>query len=122
MPLDLSTVAGDSQSSGTAYATATSPSNQDECSQPCPDLPVEREQRELNLEALRYSVQGRPDEARRILDDMVSETIGWCRSSVLKPNKQDGYIQVSFRGANKIALLHELVLWADGLQCNPIRN
>lgn len=39
---------------------------------------------------------------------------GWCRISLMKPTKRNGYVQVSSGGANKFAVLQELVVWASG--------
>lgn len=39
---------------------------------------------------------------------------GWCCETSAKPTKSGGYVQVSGHAANKFAVLHELVLWADG--------
>jgi hypothetical protein len=44
----------------------------------------------------------------------------------LKPSKEGGYIQLSWEGANKFAVLQEVVLWAgggflgDGEQCSHL--
>jgi hypothetical protein len=53
--------------------------------------------------------------AQRILDRLPIEQDGWCELVTHQPTKKGGYIQVSYRGANKFATLQQVVLWADGL-------
>lgn len=43
-----------------------------------------------------------------------SEKSGLCLSSRLKPSKRGGYIQVSFKGANKVMTLQEVLLLVAG--------
>lgn len=54
--------------------------------------------------------------AQQCLDKQKIEVHGWCRKCTLKPTKEGGYIQVSFRGENKFATLEEVVMWAGGFQ------
>lgn len=69
----------------------------------------------------RLEVGGDPSIAQRILDGYpTARTKGWCAEIDLKPSKEGGYIQVSAGGANKFAVLQEVVLWADGkFKVNP---
>jgi len=55
-----------------------------------------------------------PGYAQSILDRLQFEQEGWCELVKLQPTKAGGYIQVSFGGANKFAMLQLVVLWADG--------
>jgi hypothetical protein len=41
---------------------------------------------------------------------------GWCWLVQLKEPKENGYVQVSWKGANKFAVLQEVVVWANGGQ------
>lgn len=54
--------------------------------------------------------------ARMVVEkyDQKASTSGWCRIVRLAPTKEHGYIQVSFEGANKFAVLQEVVVWAPG--------
>lgn len=38
----------------------------------------------------------------------------WCELCTLKPSKQGGYIQLSWRGENKFATLQEVLIWSKG--------
>ncbi|OKP00454.1 hypothetical protein PENSUB_7911 [Penicillium subrubescens] len=38
---------------------------------------------------------------------------GWCWVLPLQPTKANGYVQVSWRGVNKVVVLQELALWAN---------
>jgi hypothetical protein len=51
----------------------------------------------------------------KILEGLDYEEIGWCRCNGHARNKEDGYIQVSWGGANKFCVLEELLLWAGGV-------
>lgn len=44
---------------------------------------------------------------------------GWCSRVQAKPTKAGGYLQVSYWGANKFAVLHRVVLWAGGEVLGP---
>lgn len=54
-----------------------------------------------------------PETALSLLNSLNVTTDGWCKLSVLSNNGR-GYVQVSYRGANKVALLQEVCLWAQG--------
>lgn len=56
----------------------------------------------------------RPSDAQKEIDSLRVEVKGFCRVSVLKPSKEGGYVQLSGDGANKYAVLHEVLLWAKG--------
>lgn len=61
-----------------------------------------------------------PAFAQEVLDSQRAGRVsGWCVLSPNAPTKGDGYVQVSFGGANKFAVLQELLLWASGLDCGP---
>lgn len=53
------------------------------------------------------------DFAKTVLDTQNSTTAGWCELVQLAPNKAGGYIQLSFGGANKFALLHHVAVMTD---------
>lgn len=55
-----------------------------------------------------------PDYAKQILSRLPVQLQGWCELVQLEPTKAGGYIQISFAGANKFAMLQLVVLWADG--------
>lgn len=52
--------------------------------------------------------------AQRLLDDMPTVANGFCRLSLLAPSKENGYVQLSKWGANKFAVLQEVLLWSKG--------
>lgn len=59
--------------------------------------------------------------ARYVLSQYSGDKVvtdGWCRRVQLVGN-QHGYPQPSYWGANHIAEVHHLVLWADGLDIAP---
>jgi hypothetical protein len=56
-----------------------------------------------------------PELCKKILDGLDVQEAGFCKLCLLTPSKDDGYIQVSFGGANKFAILQELVLWSGGV-------
>lgn len=64
---------------------------------------------------------GDPSMARIVLDRLPIEKVsGWCKEVSLVPSKEGGYIQVSWSGVNKFAVLQEVVLWAQGQEkANP---
>jgi hypothetical protein len=68
------------------------------------------QKREVVTDAARLD----PDYAKHILLRLSVRTEGWCELVQLQPTKLDGYIQVSFAGANKFAMLQAVVLWASG--------
>lgn len=58
-----------------------------------------------------------PSLARYVLGRQKNvEKDGWCSRVILKGNKAEGsgYLQVSYWGANKFAVLHRVVRWAGG--------
>lgn len=55
-----------------------------------------------------------PEVCRGILDDLSCTIDGWCRLANIKPNKSNGYPQVSWRGMNHVAVAGEIALWARG--------
>lgn len=44
---------------------------------------------------------------------------GWCRVASLRESKDNGYVQVSWAGANKFACLQTVVVWANGMSIGP---
>lgn len=63
---------------------------------------------------MRRKLQLDPTQAQQKISDLRTEQDGFCLLSVLKPTKENGYIQLSSEGANKYALLHEILIWAKG--------
>lgn len=55
-----------------------------------------------------------PELCKQILNSLASKTDGWCELCSLAPTKVGGYVQLSYGGANKFAMLQELVLWGAG--------
>jgi hypothetical protein len=50
-----------------------------------------------------------------------AEKSGLCLMSLLKPSKQNGYVQASFRGANKVMTVQEILLLVSGLDIEARR-
>ena len=55
-----------------------------------------------------------PDYAKSVLAQLPVQAVGWCELVQLEPTKAGGYVQLSYGGANKFAMLQQVVLWADG--------
>lgn len=53
---------------------------------------------------------------KRVLGRVPFTVSGWCKLAAMKPSKEDGYIQLSWDGVNKFAVLGEVVVWSKGLQ------
>lgn len=82
------------------------------------DPGLDRDQ--LLKESVRLQCIADKDYAQSILNLVISkhsteQPEGWCRLCTLAPTKTNGYIQLSFEGANKFATLEEVLLWARGL-------
>lgn len=69
------------------------------------------------IELMRLQLERVPEQAQALLDSLATEQEGFCRLSKLKPTKEGGYIQLSWKGANKFAILQEVMLWAKGMYC-----
>jgi hypothetical protein len=50
-----------------------------------------------------------------IIDGLDYTMDGFCRISKLVPSKKNGYVQVSWGGANHFCVLGELLLWSRGV-------
>lgn len=59
--------------------------------------------------------------ARQILNGQKVTAFGWCELIDLVPSKKNGYIQLSWDGANKFATAGEVCLWAQG-RSKPVEN
>ena len=70
--------------------------------------------KQTKIDAARLKFAGNASEASLFLLDLPHTIQGWCKICTLKPNKHNGYIQVSWEGANHFAVLQEMVLWAQG--------
>jgi len=56
-----------------------------------------------------------PALCHEILRGLDYENVGFCRLSKNKPTKENGYVQVSWGGANKFCVIEELLLWSQGV-------
>jgi hypothetical protein len=56
---------------------------------------------------------------QKILEGLDYEVAGFCRLCKNKPTKENGYVQVSWGGANKFCVLGELLSWAGGVIKDP---
>jgi hypothetical protein len=56
-----------------------------------------------------------PTLCKEILSVLDTRNFGFCKSTTLKPSKEGGYVQLSYGGANKFAVLQEVLLWAGGV-------
>ena len=66
------------------------------------------------VDLIRAQMQQNPELARNILQSLKTQQDGFCQLSILKPSKKGGYVQLSSQGANKFAVLQEVLLWAKG--------
>lgn len=64
---------------------------------------------------MRFETSTSPALCRKILNGLESVSDGWCTLVKLKPTKNEGYVQISYGGANKFVMLQELVLWEGGV-------
>jgi hypothetical protein len=71
---------------------------------------------EIRRDLVLAQVLGDPSFAREVLDwyRRKASAVGWCLSSSLAPSKDDGYLQVSWAGVNKLCTLSEVVAVAGG--------
>lgn len=70
----------------------------------------------LKVNQMRIECQAKPEMARGILSKLPTKQDGFCRLAQLAPSKEGGYVQVSHGGANKFAILQEVLLWSKGQQ------
>lgn len=56
-----------------------------------------------------------PALSAKILSSLATKDCGFCKITSLKPSKEGGYVQLSHGGANKFAVLQEVLLWAGGV-------
>lgn len=75
---------------------------------------VAQEVNSCRVEDLRHRCQTVPGLAVSIISRYEVERHEWCELLELKPTKRGGYLQLSAEGANKFAVLQEVVLWAGG--------
>ena len=75
--------------------------------------------KEVLIDMTRLRLSGNAIEAQELLDTLPAVTDGWCRLCTMVPSKSGGYIQVSWKGANKFAMLQEVALWAGGKTLGP---
>lgn len=70
----------------------------------------------VRREMVRDSCSVSPEYAESVLAryDKDATPQGWCRVIGLRESKENGYVQVSWAGANKFAVLQEVVVWANG--------
>jgi Zinc-binding loop region of homing endonuclease len=66
----------------------------------------------ISIARLEFSTY--PEKARELLGRQPFKVEGWCKLVNKAPTKEGGYIQLSDRGANKFAILQEVVCWAGG--------
>jgi hypothetical protein len=70
-----------------------------------------------------HEVSTDPSAAAKLLSQLKmsppSASHRWCRIVNLQPSKDGGYIQVSWKGANKFALLQEVAMWSAGRFVRP---
>jgi len=52
--------------------------------------------------------------AQEFLESLEVVRNGFCYDTKLKPSKENGYIQLSWKGANKFCVLGEMLVWAAG--------
>lgn len=71
----------------------------------------------LKADDVRQKLKSDPELAREVIEGLATEVDGFCRLSTLRPTKENGYVQLSHDGANKFALLHEVLLWSTGTLC-----
>lgn len=81
------------------------------------DEPITKaEQNAARVFDVRLRLMSDASEAQKQIDALDTVEDGFCRLVKLKPSKENGYIQLSWQGANKYAVLQEVLIWAKGLQ------
>ena len=63
-----------------------------------------------------------PKFAQGVLDTYSTQVDGWCEVVSLAPTKEEGYVQLSYGGANKFSTLGLVLLWANGLDVTPDKD
>jgi hypothetical protein len=99
----------DLDASGSSYIAATEDVPKSEESLSGADIPI-------TIEAVRLKMMNDAGVARACLNALHTKSKGFCRLSILKPSKEGGYIQLSYGGANKFAVLQEVLVWSRGEQ------
>jgi hypothetical protein len=57
---------------------------------------------------MRQRFAGSPAQAQEFLEHLDVAPNGYCLESKLAPSKENGYIQLSYQGANKFCVLGEM--------------
>ncbi|KAI8943889.1 hypothetical protein F4801DRAFT_573543 [Xylaria longipes] len=68
---------------------------------------------------MRWEFSTNPELCMTFLGGLDSQEKGYCNVTTLQPSKPGGYVQMSYGGANKFAMLQEILLWAQGHQKLP---
>lgn len=72
--------------------------------------------KEVHAESVRLQFMNNPSKALEFLEfDLKVVKNGFCWQSEMVPSKENGYIQISYQGANKFCTLGEMLGWAAGL-------
>jgi len=67
------------------------------------------------VERVRAEFESSPAKCQALLAGLPYLQKGFCRLCLLKPNKEGGYVQLSAEGANKFAMLQEVLVWSRGV-------
>lgn len=110
----LFTVSFSTNEQGSSFVTVTDENSQDAVVEPI----LSSELSGLKVEAMRTRCRGDSELCRSVLDGLDKKDIGFCQVATLKPSKEGGYVQLSYDGANKFAVLQEVLLWAKGVTLN----
>lgn len=104
------------QSQSTATDESIQPSQLGPSSELAPEDIIDYNTPRVRREMVRDACAVSPEYARSILARYERDATlqGWCRVVGLRESKENGYVQVSWAGANKFAVLQEVVIWANG--------
>jgi homing endonuclease-like protein len=65
----------------------------------------------------RQKFEDNPALAQEFIEHLAVVGSGFCYETKLVPSKEDGYVQLSWVGANKFCTLGEMLGWAAGKRC-----
>jgi hypothetical protein len=78
-------------------------------------VPLSEAENESEVTRMRLILESDKNKCLELLKGIKKwHTEGWCELVDMVPSKDDGYIQLSYRGVNKVAILQHVVVWSKG--------